>query len=866
MKSSSTPSPYPRKTPKKTPRKSSKSKPSDPVEVFCRIRPLNDNDAEICVEVISENTIQLNPPQNSQGYKSGHRVTATQHTFKKVFDEDNNQKTVFHTVACDIVHDLIHGKNGLIFAYGITGSGKTYTMTGEPSDGGLLPRALDVLFNSIGGFQTKPCIFVPDKSNGMDVQCESDAKLDHDRKQKEIAAMASLARNRNSDDDIADMVRIPDCFKFQDVDEDNGYAVFVSYVEIYNNFIYDLLEDIKQDVICPKPPVSKQLREDNNRNMYVQGVTEVEVKSTEDAYAMFWKGQKKRRVANTQLNMQSSRSHSVFTLKLVQAPLDPEGESVLLEKDEVRVSTLSMCDLAGSERTNRTKADGERLKEAGNINKDLMNLRSCLEILRENQSNGDGGQSGKMVPYRESRLTHLFKNFFDGEGKVRMVVCLNPSAKEYDESVHVMRFAEITQEVVVARPTGINYNIGLAPGRRKANELYKQALQNIKDDATDAINKAIDLKPLITFPPFPLMEITSPEDCVTLVNLIKYLEEREKMRVTLQRDLDRTRAVFRQEVIKRDTDMAEKDRTISTLQASNVEKDREIQRLEKKLKTITQKNDVLQKTNQQYEENARDLQTELDEQRKAISKEKQDRIRLKQTWKGVVTQERDKWQKECDKRVKDKEMEMETKIIKSEEKLRQLKEIVNKGEKKNGKAIGRGKGFFRSRSPPPVAKKPVPKLRHRRSRSTDYWLEHKPAENFETETILRPVLKNKKTVSVPEGKHFRESQATNYVLEHQEADSQGELETKLIKGDVYKTTGGGRCVQFTDVETLRTNFEVARPPERKRSLPKEIEEMDEDTTSSWTDVETRCAYGIEGRPGQMDPSIHHTAKRRKSDE
>ena len=79
-----------------------------------------------------------------------------------------------------------------------------------------------------------------------------------------------------------------------------------------------------------RAPVSKQLREDNNRNMYVQGVTEVEVKSTEEAYAMFWKGQKKRRVANTQLNLQSSRSHSVFTLKLVQAPLDPDGESVLL--------------------------------------------------------------------------------------------------------------------------------------------------------------------------------------------------------------------------------------------------------------------------------------------------------------------------------------------------------------------------------------------------------------------------------------------------------------------------------------------------------------------------------------------------------
>lgn len=263
---------------------------------------------------------------------------------------------------------------------------------------------------------------------------------------------------------------------------------------------------------------------------------------------------------------------------------------------------------------------------------------------------------------------------------------------------------------------------------------------------------------------------------------------------------------------------------------------------------------------------------QLDEQRKKISQEKQDKMKLKQALKGVVSQEKDKWQKECDKRVKHKELEMETKIIQREEKLRQLKEIVYKGQvdKKTTKT-GRGKGFFRSRSPPPVARKPAVKLRHRRSRSTDYWLEHKPADNYETETILRPVLKKKKTVQVPEEKHFKASQATNYVLEHQEADSQGELETKLIKGDVYRTTGGGHCVQFTDVETLKTNFDVARSPERKRNHPEEDvdegkEMMEDDSCSSWTDVETRCAVGIEGRPGQADPSLHHNVKRRKSNE
>lgn len=118
-------------------------------------------------------------------------------------------------------------------------------------------------------------------------------------------------------------------------------------------------------------------------------------------------------------------------LSLSQAPLDSEGEQVMQDKRVVCVSQLSLVDLAGSERTNRTKNTGQRLREAGNINNSLMTLRSCLEILRENQLQG----TNKMVPYRDSKLTHLFKNYFDGEGQVRMVVCVNPRADDYDETI-----------------------------------------------------------------------------------------------------------------------------------------------------------------------------------------------------------------------------------------------------------------------------------------------------------------------------------------------------------------------------------------------------------------------------------------------
>ena len=114
-----------------------------------------------------------------------------------------------------------------------------------------------------------------------------------------------------------------------------------------------------------RPPQWKNLREDHRHNMYVSGANEYEVKSTEEAYELLWRGQQRRRVAQTQLNQESSRSHSVFTIRVVQAPVDATGAEILNEKSAVSISRLSLVDLAGSERASRTQACGGKLKEAG---------------------------------------------------------------------------------------------------------------------------------------------------------------------------------------------------------------------------------------------------------------------------------------------------------------------------------------------------------------------------------------------------------------------------------------------------------------------------------------------------------------------
>lgn len=828
------------KTPRsgKTPRKLTGNK--DPVEVYCRIRPLGDNEEESCVQIISETVLQLTAPKNSAGFKSGHRLE-TQHTFKKLFDEKTTQKVLFDSVALPLVDDLVHGKNGLIFAYGITGSGKTHTMTGTPSDSGLLPRCLDVIFNSIGELQSPKYVFKPDKANGIEIQSELEAKLEKERREKEAALAATPdGRKRNADYDFSDLIRVPETGLISDVDEDNSYAVFVSYFEIYNNYIYDLLDETPVDPICPKPPASKNLREDMNHNMYVSGVTEVEVKSTEEAYGVFWKGQKKRRVANTVLNRESSRSHSVFAIKLVQGPLDPDGEEVLQDRNQIAVCTLSLCDLAGSERTNRTRAGGDRLREAGNINASLMTLRTCMEILRENQGNAENGISLKIVPYRDTKLTHLFKNFFDGEGKVRMVVCLNPNAEDYDESVHVMKFAEVTQDVVIARPQSVRFDTGLTPGRRRANQMYKEVLAQV--DNKDNGEAVIIAKPLQTMgPPFPIMELNSPEDNTTLVNLIYFLQERQRRRQTLIDDLSRKEGIFRAQLLELEKENSQANGIIANLKTSIEEKDREIQKLERRLKAITQKNEMLQKTAEMYEHDKKELQYELDDQKKRADKEKTDKVKMRQALKGVVSQEKGKWERECSKRVKDKEMEMQAKMWQKDEKLRQLKEIVQNmptnGTRTATRVQTRAAAMSRSKSPPPpVARKPPIKSRHRRSKSSDCWIEHKPPTHLETDTVLKPQIKNKKTVSRPAEKDFK---ATN--------------------GDVYKSVGGGHCIQFTEVETLKTRSDELTSPGRKRRASDSI---DDESHSSWTDVETRCSTAIEGRPG-LAPSYCHTTSKKK---
>ncbi|XP_033963150.1 kinesin-like protein KIF23 isoform X3 [Pseudochaenichthys georgianus] len=814
------------KTPRRPGPKKAANIDKDPVGVYCRIRPLGVEDEECCLEMISSSTIQLHAPDGLKANRNG-EYKETQYSFKKAFGINTNQLELFEDVAKPLIEDLIHCKNGLLFTYGVTGSGKTFTMTGSPGEGGLLPRSLDMLFNSIGPFQAKRFVFKPDDKNGMEIQGQVDALLERQKRESQPTVPKTPSSRQKADPELADMINSEEACKSENVDEDCCYSVFVSYIEIYNNYIYDLLEDAPFDPIRPKAPQSKILREDQNHNMYVAGCTEVEVKSTEEAFEVFWTGQKKRRIANTELNRESSRSHSVFTVKLAQAPLDADGDHILQDKNQVNVSQLCLVDLAGSERNSRTRAEGSRLREAGNINQSLMTLRTCMEVLRENQMCG----TNKMVPYRDSKVTHLFKNYFDGEGKVRMIVCVNPKADDYDETMLVMRFAEMTQEVEVARPVDRPI-CGLTAGRRHRNRVFRDEMTRRMDErggSGSSDDTALLDQMMESLPALPSCELLDPADDQTLPRLMEVLARRHRVRQMMMEQFNKSATTLKSMFQQFDSQINSKETIVHDQRSKLSEKEKvinsqksELERLEKKSKTLEYKIDILQKTTNMYEQDKRSLQQELETREQRLHRELTEKKRMEQRMQGMVTDTKHKWEKECERRVNAKQLEMQNKLWVKDEKLKQLKAIVTESSgsgfpserPEKPERPSRERDHMRSASPSPLQTAPPVRPTHRRSHSAggEKWVDHKPASNLDLDTVMQPIIPNSIKVSTPNEKAL--SKCQKYVLRHQELASDGEIETKLIKGNVFKTRGGGQAVQFTDIETLRQ--ECAMASSRKR--------------------------------------------------
>uniref|UniRef100_A0A8D3CUM6 Kinesin family member 13Bb n=1 Tax=Scophthalmus maximus TaxID=52904 RepID=A0A8D3CUM6_SCOMX len=324
-------------------------------------------------------------------------------------DKFEGQDVVFQCLGESLLDNAFMGYNACIFAYGQTGSGKSYTMMGSSEQPGLIPRLCSSLF-------------------GRTVQeaCEGES-----------------------------------------------FTVEVSYMEIYNEKVRDLLD----------PKGNRQalrVREHNVFGPYVDGLSRLAVACYKDIESLMSEGNKSRTVAATNMNEESSRSHAVFNIILTHTLMDLKSGT-----SGEKVSKLSLVDLAGSERAAKTGAAGERLKEGSNINKSLSTLGLVISALADQ---GAGKNKSKFVPYRDSVLTWLLKDSLGGNSRTAMVATISPAADNYDETLSTLRYADRAKSII--NHAVVNED----PNARIIRELREEVVK-LREQLTEAESlKAPELK------------------------------------------------------------------------------------------------------------------------------------------------------------------------------------------------------------------------------------------------------------------------------------------------------------------------------------------------------------------------------------
>ncbi|XP_053189542.1 kinesin-like protein KIF20B [Scomber japonicus] len=422
------------------------------LQVYLRIRPFtsaesDSGESQDCVTIESPDTVLLKPPGSSLSARLSTDKplpqTGQRFQFSQVYGPDTSQKQLFDGTVKDLVKDVLEGGNSLVFTYGITNAGKTFTFLGPDADAGILPRSLDVIFSSIDGN-----VFTD--SNVKPHRCREVTRLSTEQRAEEAAFKRNLFRQlKESERMNASLLNSTNKTLLEgssvlgstedrinlDVESNAKFSVWVSFCEIYNENIHDLLEAMPS-----KAPRRTALRlsQDVKGNTYVKDLRWVQVNSADEAYKVMKLGKNNQSFSSTKLNQVSSRSHSIFSIRILR--IEDVGSPRVHT-----VSELCLCDLAGSERCAKTQNKGERLKEAGNINTSLLILGKCINALRHNQQ----AKLIQHVPFRESKLTHYLQGFFCGRGKACMIVNVNQCASMYDETLNVLKFSAVAQKVVV---------------------------------------------------------------------------------------------------------------------------------------------------------------------------------------------------------------------------------------------------------------------------------------------------------------------------------------------------------------------------------------------------------------------------------
>ncbi|CAA7012978.1 unnamed protein product [Microthlaspi erraticum] len=371
--------------------------------------------------------VRMKPPSKGEEEEmivkkiSNEALTINEHTFTfdSIADPESTQDEIFQLVGAPLVENCLAGFNSSVFAYGQTGSGKTYTMWGPAN--GLLEEHLNGDQRGL-----TPRVF-------------------------------ELLFARISEEQV------------KHAERQLNYQCRCSFLEIYNEQITDLLDPSQKNLM---------IREDVKSGVYVENLTEGYVKNLKELSQLLIKGLANRRTGATSVNAESSRSHCVFTC-VVESHCKSAADGL----SSFKTSRINLVDLAGSERQKSTGAAGDRLKEAGNINRSLSQLGNLINILAEISQTG----KQRHIPYRDSRLTFLLQESLGGNAKLAMVCAVSPSQSCRSETFSTLRFAQrakaIQNKAVVNEVMQDDVNF-----LREVIRQLRDELQRVKGNGNDPAN------------------------------------------------------------------------------------------------------------------------------------------------------------------------------------------------------------------------------------------------------------------------------------------------------------------------------------------------------------------------------------------
>ncbi|KAL3813734.1 hypothetical protein ACJIZ3_015002 [Penstemon smallii] len=324
------------------------------------------------VRVHNDKEVVVLDPDLSKDYleRIQNRTKERRYTFDYAFGPNSTNLDVYKRSIHSTIAGVVQGLNATVFAYGSTGSGKTYTMVGTQDDPGLMVLSLNTIFN--------------------------------------------LIEKDNTSDD---------------------FEVTCSYLEVYNEVIYDLLE---------KSSGHLELREDPDQGIVVAGLRSIKVNSADKILELLNTGNSRRKTESTEVNATSSRSHAVLEIRVARKQQKKYPNQVIRGK-------LALVDLAGSERASETNSGGQKLRDGANINRSLLALANCINALGKQQKKGLA-----YVPYRNSKLTRILKDGLSGNSQTIMIATISPANNHYHHSINTLKYADRAKEI----RTHIQKNIG----------------------------------------------------------------------------------------------------------------------------------------------------------------------------------------------------------------------------------------------------------------------------------------------------------------------------------------------------------------------------------------------------------------------